>query len=54
MQGIVTKHEDKQSDATVIKEIAEFDIVRLTETHTVEGLSDIHVNGYKTISFHRP
>lgn len=55
IQGIVSNDADKTRDPLFLKEIEGFDIIGLTETHTVEGQHDnIKIEGYHTICFHRP
>ena len=55
VQGLVSKDEDKSCNDTFLKEIVDFDIIGLLETHTVEGLNDnIGFEGYTTFNYHRP
>lgn len=55
VQGLIKKNEDKRSNCAFMKEILDFDIVGLLETHTVDGLNDdVQIEGYHTLNFHRP
>lgn len=55
IQGLVTNDMEKCTDTSFLDAIANFDILGLLETHTVEGLHDnLQIPGYNTHCFHRP
>jgi exonuclease III len=55
VQGLLSKDVDKTKEELFTKEIENFDIIGLLETHIVEGQSNIpSINGYDTKYFNRP
>jgi len=55
IQGLSSKNHDKCTDATFLSQLEDYDIVGLTETHTVEGKTQERpIGDYSTHYFHRP
>lgn len=55
IQGLQNKDVDKTRDQSFIDQIRGYDIVALTETHTVEGQTEnIEVKDYDIYAIHRP
>ena len=55
VKGLISKEHDKTDDILFLNELKDYDIIGLTETHTVQGKNnETPIAGYETCYFHRP